>query len=246
MFPAELGDSISIALIALSAATSFLSAAAGIGGGVVLIAVMASLMPAHAVIPVHGVVQIGSNAGRTAIMIKHIDLRLVVPFTLGSIVGAALGGVTAVQLSAGWLQVGLAFFILYAAWGPKLSSASHGAAALTGVFSTFLTMFFGATGMFVSAMVKTLRLGRLEHVATHAGLMVVQHAIKVITFGLLGFAYGPYIWLMVGMIASGFVGTMIGKRLLIKLNDELFHRVLSVVLTLLALRLLYQGATSLL
>ncbi|MGI9371961.1 MAG: sulfite exporter TauE/SafE family protein [Hyphomicrobiales bacterium] len=246
MFPAELGDSVSIALIALSAATSFLSAAAGIGGGIILIAVMAPLMPAHAVIPVHGVVQIGSNAGRAAIMLRHVDLRLVIPFTLGSVVGAALGGLTAVQLSAGWLQVGLACFILYAAWGPKQTSATHGAAALTGAFSTFLTMFFGATGTFISAMVKTLHLGRLEHVATHSGLMVVQHVIKVIAFGLLGFAYGPYLGLMVGMILSGFIGTMLGKRLLIKMDDKFFHKVLSIVLTVLAIRLFYQGITALL
>ena len=62
-------------------------------------------------------------------------------------------------------------------------------------------MFFGATGTFISAMVKTLRLGRLEHVATHSACMVAQHLIKVVAFGLLGFAYGPYLPLIVGMVA---------------------------------------------
>ena len=92
-------------------------------------------------------------------------------------------------------------------------------------------------------MVKTLKLDRLAHVATHSACMVAQHLIKVLAFGLLGFAYGPYAGLTAAMIASGFLGTVLGKRVLVKMKDRTFHRVLSVVLTLLALRLLYEGVT---
>src|SRR3546814_16717441 len=89
-------------------------------------------------------------------------------------------------------------------------------------------MFFGATGTFVSAMVKSMRFGRLEHVATHSACMVAQHFIKVVAFGLLGFNYGPYAGLVVAMIASGFVGTVVGKHVLVKLNDVIFYRVLEI------------------
>ena len=75
--------------------------------------------------------------------------------------------------------------------------------------------------------------------------MVVQHLIKIVVFGLFGFAFGPYLGLVGAMVASGFVGTVIGKLVLLKMNDVLFHRVLSVLLTLLALRLLYQGVSAL-
>src|SRR3546814_7044453 len=81
-------------------------------------------------------------------------------------------------------------------------------------------MFFGATGTFVSAMVKSMRFGRLEHVATHSACMVAQHFIKVVAFGLLGFNYGPYAGLVVAMIASGFVGTVVGKHVLVKMKSE--------------------------
>ena len=106
-------------------------------------------------------------------------------------------------------------------------------------------MFFGATGTFVSAMVKTLKLGRLDHVATHAACMVAQHVIKVVVFGLLGFAFAPYFGLTAAMIVSGFIGTVVGKRFLVKMNDVLFHRVLSIVLTILAGFLLVEGISAL-
>ncbi len=243
LFPADVGMTAGAFLIALSAATSFLTAAAGIGGGIVLLAVMAVLMPAQALIPVHGVVQLGSNAGRTLIMLRDVKTAVLLPFLAGSVVGAAIGGLTVVQLPPAVLKIGLAGFILWSAWGRPVAAAGRFAIVLTGVFSSFLTMFFGATGSFISAMVKTLRLGRLEHVATHSACMVAQHLIKVAAFGLLGFAYGPYLPLIIAMIASGFLGTVIGKRVLVKMQDRNFHLVLSVVLTLLALRLLWDGAS---
>ncbi len=243
LVPADVGLTASVALIAVSAATSFLTAAAGIGGGIVLIAVMAVLMPAHALIPVHGVVQIGSNAGRAAIMIRGVEWRVILLFCLGSLIGAAIGGMTVVQLPPAVLNIGLACFILWSVWAPPVTAPGRFKVILTGVFSSFLTMFFGATGSFVSAMVKTMKLGRLEHVATHSACMVAQHLIKVVAFGLLGFAYGPYVGLIVAMVLSGFLGTVIGKHVLVKMNYKTFHRVLAVLLSLLALRLLYEGVT---
>ena len=244
-FPGELGLDAAFILVATSATTSFLTAAAGIGGGVALLAVMAMLMPAHALIPVHGMVQIGSNAGRALVLIRRIETRVLLPFCAGSLIGAGFGGITAVQLPPAALKIGLAGFILWSAWAPPAATPGRFTVALSGAFSSFLTMFFGATGPFVSATIKTLGLGRLEHVATHAACMVAQHSVKVATFGLLGFAYGPYLGLIGAMIASGFIGTLLGKRVLLKMKDESFHRVLAVVLSLLALRLLYDGVSML-
>lgn len=243
LVPTDVGLTASAALIALSAATSFLTAAAGIGGGIILIAVMAVLMPAHALIPIHGVVQIGSNLGRAAIMIKGVEWRVILLFCIGSLIGAAIGGMTAVQLPPAILNIGLACFILWSVWAPPVTAAGRFKVIITGVFSSFLTMFFGATGSFVSAMVKSMKMGRVEHVATHSACMVAQHAIKVVAFGLLGFSYGPYAGLVVAMVLSGFLGTVIGKHVLVKMNDKTFHRVLAVILSVLALRLLYEGVT---
>ena len=66
-------------------------------------------------------------------------------------------------------------------------------AGITGVFSSFLTMFFGGTGPFVATFVKAQGLDRMGHVATHAALMTIQHALKIVVFGFLGFAFAQWI-----------------------------------------------------
>lgn len=246
LLPAAIDPLVALALVLISGATSFLTAAVGIGGGAVLVAVMAVLVPIHALIPVHGVVQIGSNAGRTAIMLGHVERRILLPFALGSLAGVALGGLIVVELPAPVLQIALAGFILWSTYGPPPTAIGRLAFTGAGAVSSFLTMFFGATGPFVAGLLKSLRLGRMEHVASHAACMTVQHTLKVLTFGLLGFAYAPWLPLIVLMIASGFLGTVLGKRVLMRSADHRFHQILNVVLTLLALRLLWDGVSSLL
>lgn len=242
---AGLGWGVAGALIAASLATSFITAAFGIGGGIVLLAVLASLIPPAALIPVHGLVQFGSNFGRAAIMLRHVEWGLFVPFTIGAVIGVALGGSVAITLPPDLLKVGLGLFILWSVLG-RPPAFMRGSAAVAGAFSSFLTMFFGGTGSFVSAFVKSTGVDRFVQVATHSTLMTVQHLLKTIAFGFLGFAFGEWLPLIAAMIVAGFVGTLIGRQVLTRIDERRFRFVLSAILVVLALRLVWIGGYGLL
>lgn len=226
-------------LILLSSFTSMLTVAAGIGGGMLMLAALAQALPVHAIIPVHGLVQLGSNTGRALILLKHVQWTYFLWFALGSIIGAFIGGQMVISLPIKYLQLLLGSFILLTVWGPKLSNKHSGKPTLIGggLISTFLTMFIGATGPFVITMLRGFNLSREALVASGAAFLVFQHGLKVLTFGLLGFAFHHYIVLIILMIASGFIGTLIGRHMLLKINEAFFQKALKVVLTVLALRL---------
>ena len=76
---------------------------------------------------------------------------------------------------------------------------------------------------------------------THATMMTIQHGFKVIAFGFLGFAFGPYVPLLAGLLICGFVGTWAGKHMLNALPEKAFRIGLKAVITLLALKILYSG-----
>jgi uncharacterized membrane protein YfcA len=82
---------------------------------------------------------------------------------------------------------------------------------------------------------------RQEVVATHATMMTIQHGFKIIAFGVLGFAFGPYIPLLVGLLACGFAGTWAGKHMLNALPEKAFRIGLKTLITVLAIRLLFKG-----
>ena len=239
---AELSTLALASLLAVSFAGSFITVALGIGGGVLVLAVMASLMPPAALIPVHGVIQLGSNAIRAAVLREHIRWPEIRGFALGAAIGVALGGMVAVELPASVVQAGVGLFVIWTvvmrppAWLRRSGT-------LTGAISSGLTMFFGATGPFVAAYVKGLDLDRQTHVASHAAMMTVQHGLKVVAFGLLGFAFAPWALFMALMMLSGFAGTLLGRRVLLRLSDQQFKRALNVILVALSLQLIWAALT---
>lgn len=234
-----------LGLIAASFMGSFITVALGIGGGALLLAIMASLMPPAALIPVHGVIQLGSNALRMGLLIRHVHWPPFGAFLVGTALGVAIGGSVAVSLPPGAVLIGVGGFTIYAvltkppAWLSRLPW-------VTGLISSFLTMFFGATGVFVANFTKSLALPRQEHVASHAAYMTLQHLAKVLAFGLLGFAFGPWSGLIAAMILAGFAGTVAGRLVLNRLSDNGFKRVLDGVLILISIRLIWKGVADLL
>ena len=232
-------------LVAASLVTSFISAAFGIGGGFTLIALLALLLPPAALIPVHGIVQLGSNAGRVGIMLKKVVWRPILPFVIGTVIGAGLGAMVVVQLPPWAVQLALGIFIIWVVFA-KLPPIQQRYILLGGLVSSFLTMFFGATGNFIAAMVKSMNLDPVPHVATHSLMMTFHHFVKVLIFGLIGFQFGPYMILIIGMLISGFIGTVIGSRFLTKAGGRYFKPVLNAILFLAAARLIWAGVEGLL
>lgn len=232
------------ALVGLSVFTSFLTATLGAGGGVVMIAAMAILLPPAALIPVHGMVQLGSNLGRASLSWRHIDWPTMAVFAPFSVLGAIVASQVLVQLPVETVQFTIAAFILYLCWGPRLPQLAlkKRALALAAAGTGFIALFIGASGPLVGAFIKTKFTDRYRVVSTFAATMSVQHLPKAFIFGFAGFAFLDWLWLIGLMIVAGLIGTWLGLHTLGKISDKRFAITFRVVLTILALRLLYQAA----
>lgn len=241
---AGLDPLVVVGLLATSFVASFITVALGIGGGVLLLSIMASLLPVTALIPVHGIIQIGSNFGRVIILSRHIHWPPVIFFALGSALGVALGGVVVVDLPAPFIQIGIGCFVIWSVLSKPPAWLSRNP-FLIGSIASFLTMFFGATGVFVANFSKSLNLPRQSYVATQAVLMTLQHFLKVIVFGLLGFAFGPWLLFIAAMIGCGFLGTLAGRMVLVRIAEKTFKQLLNGILLLISLRLLWIGVAAL-
>ncbi len=238
--PADIDTTAAAALIAATFIGNVVSGAMGIGGGVILLAVMASLMPAAAIIPVHGVVQLGGNIFRGTIQRAHIDWLTFVWFTAGSVLGVAIGGSIVVSLPPDTLRIGLGLFILYMVWGPKLKFVSEGRfiAVVIGVGSSILTMFFGATGPFAMALLAQRGYSPQGLIGSHSACMAAQHGLKIVAFGFLGFAFADWLGLIAMLLLASLAGSLIGSYALRHIPAGTFAVVLKVVLTVLAVNLL--------
>ncbi|MBY6221904.1 MULTISPECIES: sulfite exporter TauE/SafE family protein [Marinobacter] len=246
VFPEALSTSVIVFLLMASAVTSMITATLGAGGGVLLLVLMASWLPPAAIIPVHGMIQLGSNSGRAILTWHHIDWKVIAAFAPGVLAGAGLGAWLLVDLPAHLWQLSIALFVLYLCWGPGLPKASFGpfGVFIASAITSFVSLFVGATGPLVAAFIKQIHTDRFRTVATFGTAMTLQHAPKALVFGVAGFVFSEWLLFILAMIACGFAGTWLGLHLLKSINNRWFHTAFNLVLTLLAFRLLWQAARS--
>lgn len=230
-------------LIVLAGFTSLITASLGIGGGVLLLAVMATTVPVAALIPLHGLVQLGSNGNRAIMTRRHIDWKMVLYFCLGALPGALLASLVVVQLPLIIIQFAVAGFILFLVWGskPKAREMTPTGRTLAGAVTTLIAMFVGATGPLVAAFVHRNGYSKMQITATFASCMTFQNILKAIVFSAVGFQFFTWLGLVAAMILSGLVGTWAGLKILSKIPPERFIRVFRWIVTLLALKLIWEA-----
>lgn len=239
LLPTGLDPLLALVLIGLSFVTSLITATFSLGGGTLMIAVLALVFPPAVVVPVHGCVQLGSNAGRALVQREHIQWNLILWISLGAIIGVIVGGQFAYLLPDHLFAIAIGVFVLITTWlpQPRIVGENRVVQFLGGAIISALSMVVGATGPLVATFIKGLA-DRRQLVATHAMLMTVQNTFKVLTFTALGFAFASYLPLIVAMVLTGFAGTAIGSRLLVKVPENVFRIGFKIVLTVVALDIL--------
>ncbi|WP_136247133.1 sulfite exporter TauE/SafE family protein [Halomonas borealis] len=242
-----LSGGLGLLLILLSVLTSAFTAAFGAGGGVLMIMALAQVMPPAALIPVHGMVQLGSNIGRAGMTWRHLDRATLLAFLPGVALGAMAAAWLLIRLPAGVLELCIAAFVLFTLWGPGLPGRALGrlGTLIVGAITTLLSSLVGASGPLVAAFIKQRQAGRLAKVATFSACMVAQHLTKALVFGAAGFVFHHWLGLILAMVAAGFLGTWLGLHVLGRLTERRFDALFRLALTLLSLRLAGLGVARL-
>jgi uncharacterized membrane protein YfcA len=177
------------------------------------------------------------------IMWRDVIRGTVMPFVVGATIGAVAGANVFVALPQSVLLLILGVFMLIVTWMPKLGriGAERSRFVVLGFFTTFVGVFVSATGSLLAPFLASHTPNRYKMVATMGALMTFTHIAKLFAFGFIGFAIGSYLPLMAAMIVSGAIGNWFGEVALHKTSEQKFRLLLQVVLTLLALRLIWSA-----
>ena len=100
-------------------------------------------------------------------------------------------------------------------------------------------MIGGATGPLGQASLMRRDLSKDEIVTTTALFMSFTHITKLFAFAILGVNLLVWWKLMFGMVVGVILGSWAGTKVRTKVNDAIFKQVLSVLLTILAIRMIY-------
>ncbi len=236
-----------LVLIPIVFLTSCLTAVMGMGGGVLLIAVMPGLVPAAVIVPLHAATQLASNLSRAGFGWRDIDLGIIPAFLVGAVAGAWLGAEVYQRLDMHWLPAVIGLFILLFTWAPlpALRGGGQWSLLLLGFYQTGLGMVAGATGPVGAAVLLRRNTARDWLVVNTAVYMTLNHAIRVAAFVALGFSFAAWWPLLSGMIVASVLGSWVGTRLRYLVPQMNFQRLFRWMVTLLALRMILLPLVSL-
>lgn len=227
-------------LLPVALLTSCVAGVMGMGGGILLIAVMPGLVPAAAIIPLHAATQLASNGSRALFGWRELDWRIVPAFTTGALLGAWSGAGVYQALDLHWLPALIGVFILVITWLPlpKVPGGGQFSLAALGFYQTGLGMLVGATGPLGAALLMRRNNARDWLVVNTALYMSVNHAIRLAAFVALGFSFAPWWQLTLGLVVAVTLGSWLGTRLRGHVSQTDFRRWFRLLVTVLALRMI--------
>ena len=233
--------STEILLSLIAFGTSTITAITGIGGGMIMIAIMPGFLPAAAIVPVHAMVQLFANSSRALFGWRFLRWEFVLAFISGAIIGGLLAAGVTREINLEYTPLFIAAYILFTVWGPKLEFKKpiKGEFVAIGLVQTGLSMMVGATGPMGQAAMLSKGLQRDALVVTGALMTTFTHLIKTLLFALMGFSFISYWEIILGMSTGVIGGALLGTQIRYKIPQELFRVILKWILTLLAVRMIY-------
>ena len=222
--------------------TSVVAAIVGIGGGMMLIAILPSFLPTNALIPIHGLTQVSSNLSRAYFGYKDIEFSVVPKFLLGSIFGIAFFAGILSLISLDYVLLFIGIYILLSLWSEKFNEKikKYENYYIAGFFQTGLSMVVGATGPLTMTLLFKDFKNKDKVVATGALLMSITHFLKIVVFIYFGFLFFDYIGIIVCMIFGAILGSYVGTKLRNRIDGKKFAIILKIMLTFLAINLIFQ------
>ena len=229
-------------IVASSFLASAISGAFAIGGGFLMLAVVAAFLPIAAVVPMHSALMLGTSIGRSIFFRRHIHWPIAAPFMIGCMIGAPAGTRIYVDLPEIVVAVVVGVFMLAALWVPPLQwrpNIRH-PFFFVGVAHSFLSSLFSFGGLMQPLMMRTA-LDKLQVIATLAVSLLAMNLFKLAGYAAFGFDFRPYLTLIVVAVLAGVAGARVGKQIVQRIPEEKFRVVFKIIMTALALQLFYRA-----
>lgn len=220
--------------------TSTIAAIVGLGGGMMLIAILPSFLPINALIPVHGLTQMTSNLSRAVFGYKDVQYEVIPKFLLGSFLGIGIFASILNFISLEYVPLFIGVYILLSLWSEKFNEKikRYESYFLAGFFQTGLSIIVGATGPLTMTLLLKDYKNKDEVVATSAALMSLSHILKVFVFMYFGFVFFDYIGIIIAMVIGAIAGSWVGTKLRNIIDGKKFTIILKVLLTTLAIKVI--------
>ena len=233
--------------------TSSISAVIGMGGGIILLAIMAIIIPdGYMAIALHGIIQMFSNGTRTFIFRNHLKKQLLWEFFQGSFIGLGLSTIiiytitqyydvsSANQIKFEFLKPIIGIYIIWYLYlkGPKKKKKNK-LFRIVGLIGGISSVFIGAAGPLIAPFFLRDSLDKKNIIANKAASQMITHITKIPLFiYFFNMNYNAELKTILPLILGVYMGTNFGKKILNFIPENLFKKIFKITLLIIAIRLI--------
>lgn len=232
------------AILLVAALAGALAAVTGFGIGSLLTPLLALQIDTRLAVAAVSIPHVVGTAVRFWFLAGDVDRKVLWSFGVTSAAGGLLGALLQERAASRWLTLLFGGLLLFAAASEATGLAKRmrfagGAAWLAGALSGLLGGLVGNQGGLRSAALLGFGLPKQRFVATATAVGLIVDGARMPVYLATQHADLVRLRMPIAVAIIGVVlGTLVGSRLLRRIPDDWFHRVLAVVLALLGLAML--------
>lgn len=222
-------------LASLSFSGAIISSIAGFGGGMLFLPFLAAVVGPDRAVPVITIMMLLGTPFRAFINRQYLRWPIISWYSIGTTFGAIIGALVFLSLPVFWLLKVIGGFLIVAMIfrhvpGGKLSIKKHQAFVPIGVCGGFVGAVVGGMGPFISPFFLAAGLTRGAFVGTVAACAVWMHIVKLFVYGEGGILDFTIVQLGIVLGLSMILGTVVGTKVLRRLNADRFALIVEILL----------------
>ncbi|MDF3819853.1 sulfite exporter TauE/SafE family protein [Leptospira sp. 96542] len=237
----------------------FQSTLSGGGAALLLLPILGMVLGSQMIAPVMTIGTSITGFSRLFLFWKHIDWALVRWYAIPSSIAASIGSYCLLLADAKWLQLIIGIFLITSilqfidkgAMGKKAEPATETnkkekTVGLTlfiiiGMVVAFLSGLIGGVGPLMNVVYIKYGLDKEKLIGTRTANEVLIHFVKLIVYFTIGDF--PFVVIFTGFIIgiSGIFGSILGKKLLLKMSSVWFLRMVLMTMLLSGILMIWQA-----
>jgi uncharacterized membrane protein YfcA len=186
------------------------------------------------------------NLSRIIFFREGFDKRIILQFGVPSIIFSLLGALLIGALPQPILKLVLGIFLITTSASflirPGLKLPANTSTFIAGGSATgFITALVGTGGALRATLLQGFNIEKVKYIATAATIALATDATRIpvyISQGFLREHYFIYIPILFGIAISG---SFIGRRIVKRINQELFRKVVLVAIILVSIKFIIDG-----
>ncbi len=220
----------------------------GFGSGLIAIPLLAFIFPLTFIVPVLGLLSYSGTIMQSFHLRKQVVWRDMLPLIPFSILGIVIALWLLVNVEANRLVMALGVFVLLYAFYSLLPLSVHAGgrrwAIVAGSCGGMVGALFGTGGPFYVVYLKMRQLNKNQFRATIAMIFLVDGGARMTAYALNGLFTSQVLWLVATLLPVLFLGMYVGHHLHIKIDQQRFNQVISVLLMVSGLLLIVKSISA--